>query len=379
MRTRQIIAALILAIGVVTSCTKFEQAGDTTDNIRISYNVVSPKPSAKSSAYPEGTPFISYAWYLPNGKSWQTAADRAASQAYISKATISFQDSKWYDNSTSYYWPKAGSLTFMSYSPASIPAANVSVDQNEGVRFLDWDVHANPTTDLMVADVAMDKTANETSGSFTGVPTIFRHKLAMIAGFSFNTFKDYANGHDGTPGNKYQNGDIQFFIKSISINNLKQKGSYTSGPLSSETRLGLWTVDAGVTGKNYTWYSGSGDKEILYSATDGESIEANGLGGRGYLYVLPQEFEALGSKAIDEVPHIEISYIKSTYSSSTGAFSPETITTKVALYDVLSTMGNEFQINKKITFNVTINLDTKLITWAPDYDEWTGGDYDISI
>lgn len=374
MRTRQIIAALILAIGVVTSCTKFEQEGDTIDNIRISYNVVSPKPSVKSSDYPEDTPFVSYAWYLPNGKSWQTEADRAASQAYISKATISFQDSKWYDSSTSYYWPKAGSLTFMSYSPASIPAANVSVDQNEGVRFLNWDVHANPTTDLMVADVAMDKTANETSGSFTGVPTIFRHKLAMIAGFSFNTFQDYANGRDGS----YQNGDIQFFIKSISIKKLKQKGSYTSGPLSSETRLGLWTVAGDATEQDYTWYSGSGDEEIRYSATDGESIAAKGLGGRSYLYVLPQEFEALGSKADNEVPHIQISYIKRTYSSASN-YSDETITTEVALYDVLSTMGNEFQINKKITFNVTINLDTKLITWAPDYDEWTGGDYDISI
>lgn len=376
MRTRQIIAALILAIGVVSSCTKFEQEGDMTDNIRVSYNVVSPKPSVKSSAYPEGTPFVSYAWYLPNGQSWQTAADRASSQAYISKATISFQDGKWYDNSTSYYWPKAGSLTFMSYSPASIPAANVSVDQNEGVRFLNWDVHANPTTDLMVADVAMDKTANETSGSFTGVPTIFRHKLAMIAGFSFNTFQDYANGRDGSSAKKYQYGDIQFFIKSISIKKLKQKGSYTSGPLSSETRLGLWTVAGDAAEQDYTWYSGN--EEIRYSATDGESIAATGLGGRSYLYVLPQEFEALGSKADNEVPHIQISYIKRTYSSASN-YSDETITTEVALYDVLSTMGNEFQINKKITFNVTINLDTKLITWAPDYDEWTGGDYDISI
>ena len=355
-----------------------------TDNIRISYNVVSPKPSVKSSDYPEDTPFVSYAWYLPNGKSWQTEADRAASQAYISKATISYQDSKWYDSSTSYYWPKAGSLTFMSYSPDSpdiIPGVNVSVDQNEGVKFLNWDVDAYPTIDLMVADVAMDKTANETSGSFTGVPTIFRHKLAMIAGFSFNTFQDYANGRDGTSGKEYKNGDIQFFITSISIKKLKQKGSYTSGPLSSESRLGLWTVTADDEEvKDYKWYyydNEDDNNEIRYSTTD-KPIAANGLGGRSYLYVLPQEFEALGSKADNEVPHIQISYTKRTYSSASN-YSDETITTEVALYDVLSTMGNEFQINKKITFNVTINLDTKLITWAPDYDEWTEGDYDISI
>ena len=372
MRTRQIIAALILAIGVVTSCTKFEQAGDTTDNIRISYNVVSPKPSVKSSAYPTSTPFVSYAWYLPNGKSWQTKADRDASQAYISSAEISYQDGKWYDSSTSYYWPKAGSLTFMSYSPAGIP--NVSVDQNEGVKFSDWDVDANPTTDLMVADVAMDKTANETSGSFTGVPTIFRHKLASVVGFAFNTFHDYANGHDGTSG--YANGDILFFIKSVSINKLQQKGTYTSGTMTGATRLGAWERDNASDERNYTWFTGF--KEIRYSASEHEAVAANGLSGRDYLLVLPQTFSSPGSKKDFEVPNITIQYVKRTYSNSSD-FSDETVTKSVSLYSVLGEHANRFDINKKITFRVTINIDSNLITWAPDYDEWTGSDYEMSI
>lgn len=375
MKTRQIIT-LILTIGALASCAKFEQGGGA-DDIRISYNVISQKQSVRSTDYPTETPFVSYAWQLTAGKSWNNEADRADAQVYINKAIIQHQGGRWYDLSTDYYWPLNGSLSFMSYSPASIPDANVSVDNVNGVKFKDWDVDANQDVDLMVADAAMDKTANETLGAFTGVPTIFRHKLAMIAGFRFNTFHDYANGHDGSSGNSYQNGDILFFIKSISINKLKQKGNYTSGPLSSAARLGKWTLTADATEKYYTWYSGSGDEEIRYSTTEGESIPATGLGGREYLYVLPQEFDPLGSKTDTEVPHITIEYTKRTYSAS--SFSDENITSSVALYDVLAPMGNEFQINKRITFNVTINLDTKLITWAPDYDEWTGDDYDISI
>lgn len=379
MKTRQIIT-LILTIGALASCAKFEQGGGA-DDIRISYNVIRNKPSAKSSVYPIDVPFASYAWQLTAGKSWDNEADRADAQVYINKAIIQHQGGRWYDLSTDYYWPLNGSLSFMSYSPASIPDANVSADKTDGIKFVNWDVNANPTVDLMIADIAKDKSANETNGGFTGVPTIFRHKLAMIAGFRFNTFHDYANGHDGSSGNSYQNGDILFFIKSISINKLKQKGNYTSGPLSSAARLGKWTLTADATENKYTWYrwySGYEKIQIRYSTTEGESIPANGLGGRDYLYVLPQEFDPLGSKTDTEVPHITIEYTKRTYSGA-SSFSDENITSSVALYDVLAPMGNEFQINKRITFNVTINLDTKLITWAPDYDEWTGDDYDISI
>ena len=358
----------------MSSCTKFEQGGALGDKAQVSYNVITQKQSVKSSAYPTATPFVSYAWYLPDGKNWTN--NRADAQMYINKANISYQNSMWYDATMTYYWPLTGSLSFLSYSPADIPDANVSADNSEGIKFINWDVHENPTVDLMVADIAMNKSDNETSGSFTGVPTIFRHKLASVVGFAFNTFHDYANGHDGTIGNSYANGDILFFIKSVSINKLQQKGNYTSGTMTGATRLGAWERDNASAEHNYTWFTG--DEEIRYSASEHEAVAANGLSGRDYLLVLPQTFTSPGSKSDSEVPNITIQYVKRTYSNSSD-YSDETVTKSVSLYSVLGGHANRFDINKKITFRVTINIDSNLITWAPDYDEWTGSDYEMSI
>ena len=368
------ILGLIAVFCLTISCTKIEQAGDSMADKQIRYDVVQDRSAVTKAAgvYPTGQSFASYAWYLPNGKNW--ADDKADAQLYINRAEISYDNvnNSWYDQTTSYYWPMTGALTFFSISPASLAGA-VTITSTNGFAITDWNVHDHQDADIMVSDIQTDKNANETVDSFTGVPTIFRHKLAMIEGFTFNTFKNYAPGKSG---NSYKDNDRRFFITSVKINNIKQQGRFVSGNAPSSINIGQWQVSDASAENDYTWFSGN--EEIVYSSTS-ESLAANGLSGRENILLLPQAFANPGTANVMTVPHIEVTYVTYEYTNNSGSYKSHTTTARASLYDVLKSVGNRIDMNKKFTFNITINLDSNLIIWAPDQNDWTGNDFNISI
>lgn len=341
---------------------------------QIRYDVVQDRSAVTKAAgvYPTGQSFASYAWYLPDGKNW--ADDKADAQLYINRAEVSYDNANnsWYDKTMTYYWPKTGALTFFSISPHSV-AESVVLTQNYGFWISDWNVHNHQDADIMVSDIQTDKNANETVGSFTGVPTIFRHKLAMIEGFTFNTFKNYAPGKSG---DSYKDDDRRFFITSVKINNIKQQGRFVSGSAPSSINIGQWQVSDASAENDYTWFSGN--EEIVYSST-AESLTANGLSGRENILLLPQAFLDPGAADVSTVPHIEVTYVTYEYTDDLGNYTSHTTTARASLYDVLKSVGNRIDMNKKFAFNITINLDSNLIIWAPDQNDWTGNDFNISI
>ena len=368
------ILGLIAVFCLTISCTKIEQAGDSMADKQIRYDVVQDRSAVTKAAgvYPTGQSFASYAWYLPDGKNW--ADDKADAQLYINRAEVSYDNANnsWYDKTKTYYWPKTGSLTFFSISPHSV-AESVVLTQNYGFWISDWNVHNHQDADIMVSDIQTDKNANETVGSFTGVPTIFRHKLAMIEGFTFNTFKNYAPGKSG---DSYKYNDRRFFITSVKINNVKQQGRFVSGNAPSSINIGQWQVSDASAENDYTWFSGN--EEIVYSST-AESLAANGLSGRENILLLPQAFANPGTANMMTVPHIEVTYVTYEYTNNSGSYTSHTTTARASLYDILKSVGNRIDMNKKFTFNITINLDSNLIIWAPDQNDWTGNDFNISI
>lgn len=170
-------AVLVLTLGC---CTKIEQQSGPMDNTEISYQVISGRTKALGT-YPTEVPFVSSAWYLPQGKKW--AANKADAQPYISSAVISYDDhTNVFKSTTPYYWPKKGSLTFMAYSPES---AKIQITK-EGVKVKGWATNgSDKTIDLMVADIVKDKSANGTSYGMVGVPIVFRHILSKVAVTAF--------------------------------------------------------------------------------------------------------------------------------------------------------------------------------------------------
>lgn len=362
-------------LSLMPSCAKIERKDDGVEDMQICYDVIQDRSAVTKAAgvYPTGESFASYAWYLPDGMDWNSY--RAYAELYIDKAEISYNSSRnsWYDQTRTYYWPNTGSLTFFSISPASV-AESAELTKDDGFLISSWDVAANQDKDIMVADIQTDKNANETVGSFTGVPTIFRHKLAMIEGFTFNTFKDYAPGKSG---DTYKDDDKRFFIQSIKVNNLKQEGQFVSGNAPSSTSIGQWQVSGTSAETDYTWFSEF--EEVVYNSSGSEPIPANNLGGKTSILVLPQTFTNPDDADLEYEPNIEITYVTWEYTNDSGAYKSYETTARASLYSILASVGNRLDMNKKITFNITINLNSNLIIWAPDQNDWTDDDFNISI
>lgn len=172
-------AVLVLTLGC---CTKIVQQSGPTDNTEISYQVIGDRTKAPLEAYPTTVPFVSSAWYLPQGKKWD--ANKADAQLYISSAVIGYDPAtNVFKAATPYYWPKKGSLTFMAYSPES---AKIQITKDKGVKVTGWATNgSDKRIDLMVADIVKDKSASGTSYGMVGVPIVFRHILSKVAVTAF--------------------------------------------------------------------------------------------------------------------------------------------------------------------------------------------------
>ena len=352
------------------SCTKVEQAESA--QAQISYNVVQYTQTKAAGFYPKTEKFISTAFYLEDGKTW--AANHSEAKPYIENATISFNGTNWYDADHAYYWPRAGKLTFFSYSPKAIKDyTQIEIDRNNGITIPDWDVDSHQNVDIMIADVQTDQTANQNVGTYTGVPTIFRHKLSQIVGFEFNTFEDYAHGHGGSTSKPYQNEDFVFIVKEISIGNLIQKGSYYSSfdVGTAAAKIGAWIPDRSAEAKSYTWYENDEGTEIIYSTTSMTSIDGKAL------MILPQTFENPGEADPRTVPHLKLVYTQRSYNAS--SYSDTEKTTYVSLYDLFQSSANKINLNRQIKVRITFNRQANLITWAPDQDDWSDSEFNVII
>ena len=355
------------------SCTKVEQAESA--QAQISYNVVQYTQTKAAGEYPPNVPFVSSAFYLEDGKTW--AANHSEAIAYIENATISFNGSLWRDKDHSYYWPRAGKLNFLSYSPAAIQP-NTTIDKDTGITITGWDVNANQNIDIMVADVQTEQTSNQKVGTYTGVPTIFRHKLSQIVGFEFNTFEDYAHGHDGSTSKPYQNEDVVFIVNKIQIGNLIQKGTYKSSydVGTAVAKIGAWVPSGTAEAVSYTWYSNDTGTPIPYSKTELTSI-ASQL-ANPYIMLLPQTFADPGKAESSTVPHLELVYTIRTYSSATSSTDRQEIA-YVSLYDMFQSSSNKINLNRQIKVRITFNLQANLITWAPDQEDWNDSEFSVII
>lgn len=196
------------------------------------------------------------------------------------------------DDEHKHYWPSKGSLTFFSYSPfyfqeennTSTPIVDPNsvnsyapVNDQHGIKFPDYDVKSHQETDLMVADVQVGQTANITATEgvnhsiYTGVPTIFRHKLAVIGGFRLSTSDDYDGnfvpGADGVSGNYNvgaENGDMRFYIKKIELTNIKTKGTYWGATVKSDGTPVVDKWDSQNTPDTFVWFESTEGVEFGY-------------------------------------------------------------------------------------------------------------------
>ncbi len=384
---------IALAAGVaLAACTKNEVRPVSTDQ-EITFETAVYKASSKAliatNKYPESATFGTVAYRESSGNS-----------KYFGPAEVSYNSTKHYwSTTTAYYWPVNDALTFMSYSPYkyqetgyTATPVNVTALYNT-IKFADYNVQDHQDTDLMVADIKKAQKANTTQVGGTwqkGVPTIFHHKLSQIVAINFqtvdtkapNTKHDYANGHTGESGSKYEAGDQQFFLNEVSLCKTCFTGSYeyTYDDATSAVTKDAWTKGSTLVDKTLWFtepagYPNAGGKfvggEIQPQRTKntGESAHNN------YILILPQKFDTYAPGDESTVPHLYIKYTVRTYYAADG-YSDEEIETVVPLYDIHST-DHTWAMNKKITYN--FNLTKQRIYWDPQVVDWGSESHTVEI
>lgn len=389
---RKVLTAAILAVTTCAfiGCTKNEVRSISDNPQAVRFLPLNGKHSTKvmvhGTTYPTGLPFGTLAYYLPSGKTWN--ANKADATLYIPKSEVVHNNGNWEVKGKTYYWPKSGSLTFFAYSPfAHEDGTLLAVDKvyntthDDGIHILNYDVHAHQATDFMVADIAEDKTANESNGGYTGVPIVFRHKLSQIVGINFQTVITNGNAlveHDYSYGRSahgpLQAGDVVFKLKKVEVQNLYTVGDYVySGTGAGSVANDGWANQDPNSKENYHWFNKETAPEAFAGNTTFDlKYNTQYTSNNDYLLVLPQPCNStLTTNPATTDPLIHIEYQVLTYSDATN-YSTENVSEDVYLYNI----HGAIEKNKKITYNFKINLADRKIYWAPSVDNWDGVTYD---
>lgn len=378
----------VAAIAALAGCSKVEVKSVDEAPARISWNAVVGKHSTKApvegTTFSTGLSFKTFAFYNANGTAWPTGASLYIDNQevnYYAAAVAPFVANSWH-TLTANYWPKQGSLTFFSYSFANNPVSftgNLTCTAADGLKLVGYDVNetGNKNSDFMVADIKDGQRQNTTSaaGAEKGVPTIFRHALTQIVGFYVET-KDNYKGAALAAGSKV-----------IEVNSIKIVNAYSKGD---------YTMTNNAVTRSESWGNQSDPKMYEYTPVAGKSEALNGTAAvlvNDQKIFLPQDFAASGytytgvsllekslerqtpgyKAKVEAVGHIELKYTIKTYTDDTN-YSEEEVTELIALHEI----GN-WNINKKITYKITIDLSSNIIYWAPTVVAWAEEDQTITI
>lgn len=335
----------------LASCVKNEVRVNSPDK-EITFQTVSTKAGA---AFDTDKHFRSYAYFLEDGKTWDT--NHAKAQAYIDNALITYNpgtstgEGHWVAADT-YYWPKQGSLTFFAWTdntvhnPTSNPApsvgtgASVSCAHDTGIKITDYSVKDNLNKDILVAEIAKDKKSNETAtGTWKqGVPTVFRHALAKVE-FKVNKKINYPK--------------VEFRVKKITLTKVSTRGTFTqyqSNPKPEKWGWNGWGVQEDLT-------VFTGDKEV--TATDyAGTFDQLTPSPTDYYIVLPQDLKDKTDPKLTIEYEIITSYVA-------GKPVTETVKDTKDLKDIYK---NDWECNKNYILRITLGLNE--IYWDPSVVAW---------
>lgn len=352
---------LLSAVAALAACSKNEVVPAVSgENVEISYKVA-PRTKADPQAFDTKNVFASWAYYLPKGKSWET--DFKDAQIYFGEENahgveISYDKDKnvWKNKTTSYYWPKEGKLTFFAYSLNS----NYLKDKfgedtffyctkNESQYGICGSLHLDedPNTDLLVADMAADKNANETAYKFNGVPTLFKHKLSRVK-FAVKKKSDY-------PG-------ATITLNSITFKNLVNYMFYNQYKINDDNSITTDYITYDILGNTPRSEQKYTETALVVSSSTAFDPVPDKNEIR-YIYI-PQNFKDITDA--DKIATIEVKYTvtlkKGTSETDKGI--SETYTKTLNVKDIF----DSWEIGKRYTFNLIFSLDE--IKWAPAVGDW---------
>ena len=150
------IITLAAAVLAVVACSK-ENVVDIQREVTFE---VAKRVQTRATAgvlYDTGLSFGTYAWYTAT-TAGTTGSDHAD---FMVNEKVSFDGSVWKTADNTFYWPKTGSVDFISYSPfagTSNTAGTVPAVTQNSITYTGYTV--NTTDDLMYADKVVGCSAN---------------------------------------------------------------------------------------------------------------------------------------------------------------------------------------------------------------------------
>lgn len=273
MRKYTFIASAVLV--ALTACSKIEPKG-AEERHEVSFAVANfLRTRAEAGVKYDNGSFGTYSWF-------------STGDPFMGNEEVDLVGGIWKTSKHTYYWPKSGSLDFISYSPFSGPQPVIEKDGSEyTLSYSDYKV---ADVDVMYADLVncssnVDEVTDDADGSadsgYTGVPTLFRHALAKVSFMIQANFLSYG-------GTTWE----------MTVTDARLNGIYTSGDCSLTWNGTEWEKPAGNV------WSNPGDQEIK-ALTNGLQLteEPQPLSSLGD-FVLPQSLVG-GSQNITLTIHIK--------------------------------------------------------------------------
>ena len=358
------------AVMALAACTKVEEVGQTQKE--ISFQVANGiQTKATGSVYNNGA-FGTYAWF--NG-----------TDDFMVNEKVDLAGGVWKTVDHTFYWPKTGSIDFISYSPFSGASDNANSNPAVTKNSITYTDITVSDVDYMYADkVNCSSNVNEVTDSdtadsgFTGVPTVFRHALAKLSFKIKANFVTYTDASTGTTTS------WEVTVNSIKISGFKTKGDCalalnTDGKSWNKpvTTVGsedfnVWTNLDGTSAAQELLPSGA----IVLTTTETVLNPADG-------FVMPQILTADTQKLTLDI------HIKTTLSN--GKTINEDLVKVVDIKDI-STL-KAWQMNKNIVYTINIKPTAKadgtnghdddpedvVITFDPAVADWTNVDASATI
>ena len=238
----------ILAVGALVACTKSEVKYEGESEIAFApVSSVNTKANVlqaiDGTEYPVNETFRVWGyWQLLDAGTDHSAFNAAKEYIQDGKEFArSVDGSLWRGAAQPYYWPKTGSIVFACLSPADAPVTSLNHDVvNDNFSFnyyspnSDRKIDPSQTIDLMWTDATASY--DETKAA-AGVPVTFKHALTQI------TFKVQGDAQTSNGG---------FVINSITMNNIKGSGDFTSSNREWATGTTMFNIPVFSGARNLT-------------------------------------------------------------------------------------------------------------------------------
>lgn len=298
----------------LTACVNNEMVDDAAPK-EVSFKGFNLGESTRGTF--EGSAFMVYAQFSNNGLGTDYINFWGSDAKEITKQTVDGNDVWKVNETTKYYWPKAGAVSFWGYYPKS--QGGVSFDKATGVKVTG--VSAAEAAVLMLADPAQSKLKTANS-----VPMVFKHAGAQVIFRAANA--------SATSG-------FNLTITDVAISNVSAEADY---------KWGVWSNWSNVA----TTLSDGADYAIANTAIGTTDL---------YTFnVIPQAVDVIADKKI------------------TIGYSVEDTNAGYSYNGTATLDATDWNENTKHYYNVTFNFTAgEEIIFAPETDEWASVKADYTV